>query len=116
MPEARRTTLPPSPLRCRSGFTRREALGGSLAAAVALLRATRIQAGPLALTAPAGSETEVLEVPRLFDGLRIAAEDGARVVVRDGLVVAAGRAADVAAPAGRPRDPPGRHDDGAGID
>lgn len=42
----------------------------------------------------------VLEAPRLFDGSRLAVRDGARLLTRHGVVVAAGEASTVPVPAG----------------
>lgn len=74
--------------------TRRDVLAGGVAAAVTLIAAAR------ASRAQTGGDAQVIEVPRLFDGVRVVVSDGARVVVRDGRVAAAGRAADVPVPAG----------------
>ncbi len=74
--------------------TRRDLLTGGLATAAALLGAT------LPSVAQTAAETQVLEVPRLFDGVRLAVDDGARLVIRGDRIVDAGRAADVAVPAG----------------
>jgi imidazolonepropionase-like amidohydrolase len=49
---------------------------------------------------PAPGAAAVLDVPRLFDGTTMTVTDGARIVIRDGAIVAAGRAAEVPAPAG----------------
>lgn len=48
----------------------------------------------------ADRSTMVVETPRLFDGTRLAVTDGARVVTRDGRIVAAGPSSAVTVPAG----------------
>ena len=50
--------------------------------------------------APADATAIVIEATRLFDGTAVVARDGVRVVVREGRIVAAGRAGEVPAPAG----------------
>jgi len=57
---------------------------------------------PSALGQTSPGATAVLEAPRLFDGTRLTVTDGARVIVRDGRIVAAGRAADVQTPGDAP--------------
>jgi imidazolonepropionase-like amidohydrolase len=82
-------------------MTRRTVLAlGAWAAGASVARALV----PLTQAAPTSraSGALVLEAPRLFDGTTVIATDGARVVIRDGRIVAAGAAASVPAPAGAP--------------
>ncbi len=80
-------------LHTRGGLSRRDVLLLT-ATGLPLLRQAR-------LTAQGGNGL-VVEAARLFDGTQSTATSGARVVVRDGRIVAAGDAAAVAAPAGLP--------------
>src|SRR6478735_2755376 len=97
-----RTRQPADPSRSddasTSGVSRRALLAGGLAGAGVMLAGRT--AGAWLRGQAAQVTAMVLEVPRLFDGTKMAVTDGARIVVRNGSIVAAGRAADVAAPAG----------------
>jgi imidazolonepropionase-like amidohydrolase len=52
------------------------------------------------LPSAAGAATHVIEAPRLFDGSALVVRDGARVVIRNGRIDAAGAASAVPIPAG----------------
>ena len=80
---------PPFPV-----LTRRRLLAvaaGSMALATSRIRSARA-------ASQASAPGMVLEAPRLFDGASVVATSGARVVVRDGRVVAAGASSAVPAP------------------
>ena len=81
-----------------SGVSRRALLAGGLAGAGVVLAGRTAGGWRRGQGAPAAAT--VLEAPRLFDGMQLAVTDAARVVVHDGVIVAAGRAADVEVPAG----------------
>jgi len=74
-------------------LTRRAWLG-CLAGLSALNAARRIDAHA------AGAGTHVIDAPRLFDGRTLTVQDGARVLTRGGLIVAAGPAQAVPVPTG----------------
>ncbi len=85
------------PLTGGTPVSRRALLTGGLAGTTALL-ASRGASASLRTAGPAQASPLVLEAPRLFDGTRLTVTDGARVIVRDGRIVAAGRAADTPTP------------------
>jgi imidazolonepropionase-like amidohydrolase len=77
--------------------SRRELLAACLSAAVV----GSVRSAVASTQAPGPDPaTMVIEAPRLFDGTGLAVADGARVVTRDGRIVAAGAASAVPAPAG----------------